>query len=356
MGWRRFPLPEGLRLALLGGLLLGALLAGYQAYRSFRAPERVERQVPDWRWEHSARWDYGVILKPNSLYSANALGPGGPYFTSLTERVDSLLTYSFSSDRPVRLEGWYEVSLALVADKGVRKAVPLGGRTPFSHEGSGYTLQVGVPLIPWSYEEALKAIEKEVGVALSNPQVLLEAQVEVSAQGPAGQMKDSLSPTLALPLRPGPVFTVSGEPQKSNQGMVQRRVVEARPGVGFQRKVSLGALGFLALGALSLYLFTVPGPWPSDPLERRALGIVRRYRRRMVEACGGHLPGQEAVALASIEDLARLSEELLKPMVHVRSSTPGPHLYFVADGQVRYEFRLGDPQTPPPVTVSSQKG
>jgi hypothetical protein len=42
-----------------------------------------------------------------------------------------------------------------------------------------------------------------------------------------------------------------------------------------------------------------------------------------------------------MDDLARVSEELLKPIIYANSEARGgTHLFYIVDGTTRYEYRL----------------
>ncbi len=84
-----------------------------------------------------------------------------------------------------------------------------------------------------------------------------------------------------------------------------------------------------------------------DALAKQAWAIRRKYRKRLAQAAPGEgkLPGGEAVPVAAMDDLARISEELLKTIVYRAPHAPAEaaHLFYIVDGPTRYEFRLNTP-------------
>ena len=103
----------------------------------------------------------------------------------------------------------------------------------------------------------------------------------------------------------------------------------------------------MALLGLTFALGSVARPRPEvrrdDQLDREARRIRRKYRKRMARARpgGNGLPGLEVVVVASMEDLGRISEELLKLIIYSGPSDPeGQHVFYIVDGATRYEHRL----------------
>ena len=53
------------------------------------------------------------------------------------------------------------------------------------------------------------------------------------------------------------------------------------------------------------------------------------------------MPGREVVTVASMEDLARVSEELLKPIIYCALADQGEqHVFYTVDGATRYQYEL----------------
>ena len=50
--------------------------------------------------------------------------------------------------------------------------------------------------------------------------------------------------------------------------------------------------------------------------------------------------GEKVIPLDNLEELIKLSDSLLKPVLHWRDD--GVHLYSVIDGNVRFEYALSD--------------
>ena len=162
-----------------------------------------------------------------------------------------------------------------------------------------------------------------------------------------------LEPTLLVPLT-GDTFSLSGDRDLADNGVIRRSEERPRSGVWARRRNTLVAAGLVALLAPLFALATVSGPRrqasTEDALARQARSIRRKYRKRLAQVlppegpANPALPGAEMVRLGRMDDLARVSEELLKPIVYREPVAPGhPHLFYVVDGVIRYEFQLGTP-------------
>lgn len=338
------------RLGIILALALLVLLPAYIALRAFQTPTQGISMVPVWGWTHWAEWDYTVFLKPNTVYGTRQLAPDLTYYEALVEGIEARFSYTFAADTPVRIEGWYEVTAELAVGKLVSERTLVTPRTPFLNErGPSLTLELEFPIDRKRFRERVEEIAAEMGVgAASDATVTYTAHVETTAGTEAGSTDQVLEPFLIVPLA-GQTFTLSGDRSQNEHGVIRRSQEESFPGVEAQRRYSLLAAGLLALLPVLFAVGTVARPRRVDLLAREVRRIRRKYRKRMAQLGPGQsgLPGEEAVPLGSIEDLARVSEELLKPIIHSGPADPGePHIFFVVDGTTRYEYRLSQ-ESPP---------
>ena len=355
--WRRARLDGAWRLGILLALALLVLIPGYIAYDAFTTPTTVSRELVPWSWEHEAAWDYTVLLKPNSLYETDTLGPGLTYFDALTEGIQARFSYTFTSDLPARIEGWYEVEADLAAGELWSESSLIVPRTPFYQEGTSYRLDLEVPIDRQAYMERVAEIEEETAVRAPNATLVLTGRVHAEASSEAGRTgspesndEDVLQPALVLPLS-GASFTLSGELSARDQDTITRHRRIFRPWVEDRRRFSLLATGLTALLPLLFALVTAARPPTENAVTREVRALRRRYRKRIAVADPHESSprGQKTVPLASMEDLARVSDELLKPMIYYADANPGrSHIFYVLDGPVRYEVRLPFPPDPSP--------
>ena len=343
--WRRKPLSGQVRLAIILGLALLVLFPAYLSLLAFQTPASVTHRVPVWGWVSYAEWDHTVFFEPNANSGTGAPGPGETYDDSLVEGITIRLTGAFVTDVPARIEGWYEVTAELDAGELLAERYLVTPRTPFLQErGTSLSLELELPVDRDLFRRRVEEVAAETGAsAPAEVTVTYTAHVEATAAAAGESVRQVLEPTLVVPLA-GEIFAISGDRSQSADGVVRRVEERPAPGVRARRVYSLLGMGVAALLPVLALLGTVARPRPPEaPLVREARHLRRKYRKRIAEADAGgpELSGEQAVPLASMEDLARVSDELLKPIVYVGpAGADGPHLFFVVDGAVRYEYRL----------------
>ncbi len=327
-------------LAVRLALVLLVLVPAYLALRAFQAPTTEVHQVPVWGWAHRGEWDYTVLLKPNTVSGATTAGPGLTYYDNLVEGIEARFSYTFATDLPAPpapIQGSYEVTAELAAGTLPRERVAIIPKTPLTliQEG-GANLELALTIDREAYLARLEELAAEVGAPVgSDPTVTYTARVEVTATGPEGEVRQVLEPALVVPLS-GQTFTISGQRSLDGHGTVRRSETRPRPGVTERQRNSLIATGLAALLALLIALLTPLGarrqPSREEALARQARSITRKYRKRLAQAALGHtdLPGSDAVPVAVMADLARVSEELLKPVVYrPPMSAQEPHVIYI---------------------------
>lgn len=342
MGWKRVQIKGHVRLGIIVVLALLVLVPAGLAYRAFQDPTTKVYRVPVWGWVHWGEWDYSVFLKPNTIHGAGELGPGLVYYENLVEGVEARFSYNFTTDTPARIEGWYQVTADLVSGELLRERTLIVPRTPFdARDGSSVNVAFTVPIDRDAHRARVAEIAEETGLqAGEDPTVTYTAHVETEAFTETGNVRQVLEPTLVVPLT-GATFTLGGDRSPMRNGVVRRD--EKRPvlGVNSRRRYMLVATGISAIVAPLFALGTVAGTRRDDPLAREARRIRRKYRKRISEASPGasDLPGREVVPVASMEDLVRVSEELLKPIIYCGPADQGEqHVFYAVDGATRYQY------------------
>ena len=366
--WKRRPVEWRVRLGIMAALALLALVPGYLALRAFQSSTTVVHQVPVWGWAHRGQWDYTVFVRPNTVYGATTLGPGLTYYDNLVEGIEARFSYTFATDAPAVSaagsvpitininrgnRGWYQVTAELAAGELLRERIAVVPKTPLTtpqEEDSGLGLELSLNIDRGAFLARLEELAAEAGVPIGrDATVTYTARVEVTAVGPTGETRQVLEPTLVVPLT-GQTFTISGDGPLAEDGVFRQSEERPRPGVTSRRRDTVLATVLTALLLPVFALATTGAPRQpatrEDALARQARSIARKYRKRLAQAAPGdrELPGAEVVPVAGMADLARVSEELLKPIVYRPSaSAQESHIFYIVDGATRYEFLLGAP-------------
>lgn len=380
MQLKTFQIDKRVRLTILVVLVLAVAAPAYVAFEEFRKsndPVVVSPPPPPplWGWVNWGGWDYSVLIKPNDINIATVLGPGEEYYDALVEGIKARFSYTMVTDAPARIEGWYEIATDLALGDQFSEHSLVVPRTFFvEQDGTNVSLELDLDIDRDKHLNRLHEIAQETGLNLAEePVVIFTATVDVNVVAEGRSTHQVVSPTLIVPLRGSPAFTISGERSVYNNGVVRSKSVEI-PAVSESAKAGkLYSLMGVVLAALLPVVFglsttssprngstaaaiTVPGE--NEPLaeseqrnppvsqdnqpDREIRRIKRKYRKRIAQGKAGEwLPGREAVPVASMDDLVRVADEVLKPIIYaVPVRTGEPHVFYTIDGPTRYEFRV----------------
>ena len=380
MQLKTFQIDKRVRLTILLVLVLAVAVPAYVAFEEFRKsndPVVVSPPPPPplWGWVNWGGWDYSVLIKPNDINIATVLGPGEEYYDALVEGIKARFSYTMATDAPARIEGWYEIATDLALGDQFSEHSLVVPRTFFvEQDGTNVSLELDIDIDREKHLNRLQQIAQQAGLNLAEePVVIFTATVNVNVVADGGSTNQTVSPTLIVPLRGSPAFTVSGERSVYDNGVVRSKSVEI-PAVSESAKAGkLYSLMGVVLAALLPVVFglsttssprngstaaaiTVHGE--NEPLaeseqrnppvsqdnqpDREIRRIKRKYRKRIAQGKAGEwLPGREAVPVESMDDLVRVADEVLKPIIYsVPVRTGEPHVFYTIDGPTRYEFRV----------------
>jgi len=375
MRLKRIQIEKRIRLAILLVLTLAVAAPVFFAYNEFQTTEDPAGNTAApalWGWVNWGNWDYFVLNKPNDMNFSRIAGPDEEYFDGLVEGIKTRLSYTMATDTPARINGWYEIATDLSSGDELSEHRVVVPRTFFVEEnGTNISLELDIDVQREGHLDRLQEIAGEAGISVGeDAAVIYTATVNVNVAADGGSVQQTVNPSIAIPLTGSPTFTISGERSFYDTGVIRSGPV-AVPSVsrfdfsGIRepgKLYSLVAIALVTLAALSFGLGTtsppqvapadtsaVPENTDPDPLaarhdqqERELRRIRRKYRKRIARGSPGEwLPGREAVPVASMEDLIRVADEVLKPIIYSKPSNQGePHVFYTIDGPTRYEFRV----------------
>ena len=340
---------QRVRLGIVAALVLLLLPLGYVTYVAYQTPDFFVREVPVWGWVHWGEWDYTVFVKPNSVYESRELGPGLTYYENLVEGIEARFSYNLVTDAAARIEGSYEVWEELKVRDDMSERKLLISRVPFVVEqGAAYAVDFTLPVDRAAYRNRIAQVASETGISSGgSPAVTFTAYVESSVTNGADstrKVRKVMEPTLIIPLNGGETFTITGDRSLNENGVIRRDETVLRPNVRVRRLYSVIAMGVAAILPGVFFLATANRPPQDDAATREANRLRRKHRKLIAHASpeeGSELPGEQRLPLAAMQDLVRVSGELLKPIVYAAPrATRAEHVFFVIDGATRYEYRV----------------
>ena len=303
------------------------------------------------RYEATGRFDYEMSLAPNQLYEtdmlsseppdtaapatpAMTLGPGKMYFPDIIDGIAASFSYQFLCDKPISAQSQeVEITVAIGNPGKWSKSLVL---MPSTNEVGSFT--VSFPIDVQYFTKVIDAIGEETGVPSTSSNITLRADVRTIAQTDVGTINDIFTQTLGATLESN-TLVFDEELSRSQSGTVGGTEI---PGDAREdRWRTLCVIG-LIVALLALVYFG----WNQSQLGVAMVGAGeaevtrggKKYRQIMVdvEELPEVKPTETVISLGSLDDLARIADDLVKPMLHHEKD--GHHTYCVIDSGVRYVY------------------
>jgi hypothetical protein len=307
------------------------------------------------RYKGKGRFDYEVHLKPNKLYetdvlrsealpvakppaeppaSPQTLGPGLLYFPRIIDNIKASFSYQFLCDRPIR-EQSQEVEVTVIIENPERWSRSLVV-VPKTNKVGSFT--ISFPIDIQYFTMVIDAIGQETGVRGSSYNIVIKADVDTVARTDLGTINEVYTQTLSGKLGSN-TLTFDKELSRSRSGTIGGATTSEPGGEGRSKAPWIIGLviALLALGYFS-WSQTRLGLAPVSVGEAEVARARKKYRQMMVDV--GELPGvkptETVIPLNSLDDLARIADDLVKPLLH--QAKEGRHSYCVIDSGVRYLY------------------
>jgi hypothetical protein len=303
------------------------------------------------RYEARGRFDYEVSLKPNKLYDTTVLrseappvpepsaspqtvGPGLVYFPDIIDNIEASFSYRFLCDRPIS-EQSQEVEITATIENPGKWSKSLVVMPETSREGS-FTIPFSIDM--QYFTRVIDAIGQETGVPGTSYNITLKADVHTVAQTDVGTINEVYTQTLGATLE-GNTLIFDEELSRSQSGTLGGAAIPGASEEGRSRTpwiiglvVALLALGYFGWSQSQLRLAMVSAG------EAEAVRARKKYKQMMVdvEELPGVKPTEIVIPLNSLDDLVRIADDLVKPVLH--EVEEGRHSYCVIDSGVRYLY------------------
>jgi len=302
-------------------------------------------------YKGKGRFDYEVYLEPNKLYetavlrseappvaepppSPQTLGPGLLYFPRIIKNIKASFSYQFLCDRPISEQSQeVEVTAVIENPENWSKSLVV---VPKTNEVGSFT--ISFPIDINYFETVIDAIEQETGVRGSSYNIVIKADIHTVAHTSLGTINEVYTQTLSVKLGAN-TLTFGKELSRSKSGSIGEAATPGASEEGGSRApwiiglvIALLALGYFGWCQTQLRLA------PATAGEAEAARARKKYRQMMVdvEELPGVKPTETVIPLNSLDDLARIADDLVKPILHWAEE--GRHSYCVIDSGVRYLY------------------
>ena len=296
-------------------------------------------------------FDYEVHLKSNMLYETDVLrsntspasapsspsqtlGPGLVYFPRIVDNIEAGFSYQFLSDEPAtNLVEEIEVTALLEYPGMWSKSYALVPKTSKSGPAVVY-----FPVDIETFDAVTDTLRSELGFGAVTYDLTIKATVHTTGDIGSQHIDQTFTHSLQGDLGTT-TFSLQGDLTKQQPGtIVEYRSVTIGKTWGFRALALIG----LALTVFGL-LFVLRNrreaqTVPVSRIEEEALLAKRKHKGVIVDV--GELPlprvGEAVIPVASLDELVRTADALLKPVLHHAGADR--HTYCVIDGSVRYVY------------------
>lgn len=343
-----------LRLGLIICLSLLLLAAIGLAIRWFKEPTEKTVAVPVYTCTQQAQLDYQVIFMPNNFFAESSAGPGLAYITSLTNYIETVLSYSFSGDRPVNISGQYQVEATLTGyifqersegKEAKKEKIKVWSRpwvlvppTPFSAEDRKLELKQVVPVDIRYYRDFADQVAQELKFSADLVELTVTYQVQGGAITPQGEIREPVKAVMVIPIE-GTAFMVQTLQGDKKENSITRS--ETAP----VTEVKLARLGYsTAAGVLVLLLLLVLFKTTAEIADAETLRlqkIMKKHGDRIVAGFGWvpALSEKNLITLNSFEDLVKVADEIAQPILY-KEDPAGVHGFYVIKEPLIYHYVL----------------
>jgi hypothetical protein len=319
-------------------IVFAALLATslYGCYSFVSMPPLRSKNNLDLSYLQSAEYVYTAHVKPSLLYdNRTEVSEGEPLYLKLVDRLDITLTYNLTQTPKtfymidIRLS--YEASGTLSGGDWAKTYALKPKVTTDARFSDTYTLDIR------DIQGTVEAIGKETGTGIYTYTYEIRPRINLEASAGGEPIVQEFTPTLTIKFDGGKI-QIEGL-RSTKAGSVTHLETEAATwgflGLATQvetMKVAsiIASTSLAALLAASMR-FTLQER-ASRPLLERLSGDIRD---KIIEASEPpKTMKREIIKVGSIEDLAKVSEETFKPIIH------HDDVFYVLDGDMGYEFTM----------------
>jgi len=324
----------------------------YGCYSFVSMPSLRSKNNLDLSYVQSAEYGYTAHVKPSLLYdNRTEVSEGEPLYLKLVDRLDITLTYNLTQTPKtfymidIRLS--YETSGTLSGGDWAKTYAlapftetlePSMSLPPFKPKvttdaifSDTYTLDIR------EIQGIVEAIGKETGTGIYAYTYEIRPRINLEASAGGETIVQEFAPTLTIKFDGGKI-QIEGL-RSTKAGSVTHLETEAATWgfLGLATQVeTMKAASIIASISLAALLaastrFTLRER-ASRPFQERLSGDIRD---KIIEASEPpKTKKREIIKVGSIEDLAKVSEETFKPIIHHEDA------FYVLDGDMGYEFTM----------------
>jgi hypothetical protein len=333
-----------------------AIAFSFAVWNAYAAPTEEEHQVTRLTYTQSSDFGFRARVTDNTLYGNVTLTQADTpiLFLAIVDELNGVFSYSLSASGLLeQVSHEVRIEAVLASPDNWSKSLVL---VPATEETGAFGFTF--PIDTDSYLDLIDTIEDEIGVSGGAYDLTLRATVRTTAVSQYGAIDELLAHSMRGTLQRNRLTWSQDSPfSQARQGTLQDTEVVTleRGNGGIPWAV---ALGFVVLSGLYVaWNYAGSRPPPLAAIDREARRAKKKHEELIVDV--GQLPDTKneditmilgssglVIPVTSLEELVKVSEALLKPVLH-RADEDG-HTYWVIDGLTKYQYvsesipRFGD--------------
>jgi hypothetical protein len=306
----------------------------YGCYRFISTPSTLSTNTVDLQYVQRADYSYTAQVKPSLLYDNRTQISNEPLYLKLVEQLEITLQYNLTqnpktfemTDATVK----YDASATIKGESWTKTYLLKPAEEKNLTFTDTYTLNME------EVNEVVETIGEETGIFIRTYSYMIQPHIHLEASAGGEQIEQDFNPNLTVKFEGGKIEFEGLE--NVNTGSVTHRETEVATLSLLGSPMSVGVVktaSALASTSLAIFLaislrFTLRERASRTLLEKLSGDV----REKIIEASepSEHV-ARETIKVSSIDDLAKVSEETFKPIIH------HGQIFYVLDGDIKYEFK-----------------
>jgi hypothetical protein len=325
---------------IMAVLVFGLVLTSMNTYGVYQQPDTKEESVLSLSYVQTATFDYTATLQNNTVYETTVLRPGqGILFKRILEAIDAELRYSVQSSTPLSIDGSYAIYAQLKTSYW-QKQYTLLPTTTFSTSSNTNAFTASFPIDINLYESIVQSINEEIGVNPGNPELIIQSTIMMHTQHSGKQISETFRPKLTIPLHQNTIEITENLTQ-TQRGMQYKTVQIENEDAGLNKQNWSAATIILFGGTIAFPLVVNRSSTKEDKQTKTLKKFMKKYGEIIIEVQQKpDIIGSKNIAVNSIDDLIKVSEELGKPVLYTQLLDDYNHAFFVVDQSLVYYYLL----------------
>jgi hypothetical protein len=325
------------------------------ACSAFRQPLQLEHKIIENKIIQKTAMDYSVEVIPCLLYpEGGIIKTDSPILTNITDSINICLTSTISAERPVVVQGTYQIIARLVSEGVWEKEFVFKEETPIRVEEDAPFINLEHKIVPSYYQGFIEAVEEDTRTRSSKYLLTIKPLVEWDIIFNDNRIPLDSTPEFTFELTNGLMKLVNEAPDDLmdphsplnsktefvKEDVIERTEISAQKYNLFGWDFSIIASRYVfAIISLLLLVYLLSLLVREKRLIKQALTeaerIDKKYRSKIIPV--KRLLDTQLLNLESFKALLKIADEKEQPIFRYRESDDTV-IYYVVDGDHVFSY------------------